>query len=278
MKYLVIPDVHQKLDKVRRIVENNKFDKLISLGDWFDNFYDSPEDSMRTAMYILDLYEELGDNFIWLMGNHDIPYLFPETFDETRCSGTTRAKLKAIQEVFADRLDRKRIRLHYEIKLGARKYPLFLSHAGVSKYHFAHKLTGTVMPGYIRSKCNKVMDMLFEMEDNPMIGGEELSILMAGRARMGSLPTGGIIWQDWNLEFEPLPRVSQIVGHTPTHNPQVIDHAGQAIAPDEGTLETGLSYHIKIGFNYNFNIDTHLNNYVIVENGKTPKITLFRNE
>ena len=271
MKYLVIPDVHQKLDKVKRIVENNKFDKLISLGDWFDNFYDSPEDSMRTAMYILDLYEELGDNFIWLMGNHDIPYLFPETYDRLTCSGNTFDKLIIIQEVFEDKLQRARLRLAYRIKY-AKKKDIILSHAGVSRYHFA-KHSGNISSKRVLDLCHETMGTLFRMEEDPMVEGY-LPILKAGRARRGDMPVGGITWLDWNLEFRPHPQISQIVGHTPTQNPQIMDGNGSAIAPDKGTLETGLEYHLAPGVSYNFNLDTHLNHYMIIENGK---ITIHRN-
>jgi len=272
MKYLVIPDVHQKLDKLERVFKKvQKFDKLISLGDWFDNFHDSPEDSMRTAMYILDLYEELGDNFIWLMGNHDIPYLFPETYDILRCSGNTFDKLTIIQKIFKDRLQRARLMLAYRIKY-AKKKDIILSHAGVSRYHFATK-SGNISSKRVLDLCHETTGTLFRMEGDPMVE-QYLPILKAGRARRGDMPVGGITWQDWNLEFRPHPQISQIVGHTPTQNPQIMDGNGSAIAPDKGTLETGLEYHLAPGVSYNFNIDTHLNHYMIIENGK---ITIHRN-
>lgn len=266
MKYLVIPDVHQKLDKLERVFKKvQKFDKLVSLGDWFDNFHDTPEDSMRTAMRILDLYEELGDNFVWLLGNHDVPYVFPETYDLLRCSGNTAVKLATIQKVFEDKLDKRKVKLAYRIK-HTKKKDIILSHAGVSRYHFA-TIDGNLSSKRVLTMCDEALDRLCAREDDPMIGGYEL-MLMAGKARMGSLPVGGITWQDWNLEFRPHPQISQIVGHTPTRNPQVMNGSGSAIAPDEGTLETGLVYNLAPGVSYNFNIDTHLNHYMIIENGK----------
>ena len=78
----------------------------------------------------------------------------------------------------------------------------------------------------------------------------------------------GITWQDWYRDFTPIKNISQIVGHTPSQNPQVIDGSRIAIAPDAGSLETGLEYHIAPDISYNFNIDTHLNHYMIIENGK----------
>ena len=101
MRTLIIPDVHQKLVKLERILENNTFDQLISLGDWFDDFYDTPAQAKKTAERIIELYSKYGENFIWLLGNHDIPYLFPGTYDYYACSGNTRDKIKTIQEVFS---------------------------------------------------------------------------------------------------------------------------------------------------------------------------------
>lgn len=272
MRYLIIPDVHQKLEKLERVFKKvSKFNRLVSLGDWFDNFHDTPEDSARTATRILDLYEKLGDNFIWLLGNHDVPYVFPETYYLLRCSGNTTAKLDAIQKVFEGKLDTRKVKLAYRIKY-AKKKDIVLSHAGVSKHHFA-TINGNLSSKRVLTMCDEAIDRLCAREDNPMVGGYE-PILMAGRARMGRLPVGGITWQDWNMEFNPHPQISQIVGHTPTRNPQVMNGSGSTIAPDEGTLETGLVYNLAPGVSYNFNIDTHLNHYMIIENGK---ITIYTN-
>jgi hypothetical protein len=244
---------------------------LISLGDWFDNFHDSPKDSMRTAIFILELFEKFKDRFVWLLGNHDLPYIYPEAYDRLRCSGNTVDKLMAIQNIFREHLDRTKLRLMYKIKQGKCK-DIALSHAGLSRYHFANKKKNISL-AFADSLCAEALQSLAEMEDNPMIGVS--SILEAGMGRGGPLPVGGITWQDWHREFRPFSNISQIVGHTPTHNPIIVDAAFNAIHPSEGALDTGLVYHIAPDVSYNINIDTHLNHFLTIENGK---ITIYKNE
>ena len=44
MKTLVIPDVHQRINNVEWILENEKgYDEVVFLGDWFDSFFDPPK-------------------------------------------------------------------------------------------------------------------------------------------------------------------------------------------------------------------------------------------
>ena len=262
MKYLIISDVHQKLKKVDIIIKNNKFDRLISLGDWFDNFGDTPKDAEQTAEYILKLYHEYEENFIWILGNHDVPYVFPGSFDYTRCSGVTEAKLKLAAKTFEQNLDTSKLKLAYRIKFKNKK-DIILSHAGVSKYHFGLNVSGKKAI----KMCDEALSALHKLEKMPSIGGVP-DILQAGRARGGQHIRGGINWQDWNMEFSPIPVMSQIVGHTPLHNPCIIDAEGKGIAPTGGTLETGFYYHMAPEISYNINLDTHLNHYIVIENAK----------
>ena len=269
MKYLIIPDVHQKLVKLERVLDKvQNFNKLVSLGDWFDNFNDTPSDAKKTAEFILYLYDKYGDNFIWLLGNHDVPYVFPEAYKYARCSGVTLDKLEVIQDVFQHNLDTRKLKLAYRIKFRTKK-DIILSHAGVSRYHFGMNVSGKK----VVKMCDDAIDALHKLEMLPPIGRIP-AILHAGKARGGWQGRGGINWLDWNMEFSPIAVMSQIVGHTPTQNPQIIDAEGNYIAPTEGSLETGLCYHIAPEVSYNINIDTHLNHYMIIENGK---ITIYTN-
>ncbi|MDP3103820.1 MAG: hypothetical protein Q8M95_04345 [Candidatus Methanoperedens sp.] len=44
--------------------------------------------------------------------------------------------------------------------------------------------------------------------------------LDAGFARGGLQVVGGIIWLDWHDEFDPVPHLDQIVGHTQLNIPE----------------------------------------------------------
>lgn len=66
----------------------------------------------------------------------------------------------------------------------------------------------------------------------------------AGYARGGGWKLGGLNWLDWNIEFEPIPGIKQIVGHTPGNQPRERDgnwcidtHLRHAAYLEDGTLE-----------------------------------------
>jgi hypothetical protein len=260
MKILVIPDVHQKLEKVSLILENNSYDMLISLGDWFDDFYDTPEQAEKTAHYIVGLYSRLGERFVWLLGNHDVPYLYPALYDRYACSGNTSAKLKAIQNIFKGHKP-----LGYSPKLAHvieidGCYPLILSHAGVSEHHFGRPR---------RLKKAEAASVLELCEQALSLSEKNLShhILKAGHARGGMESVGGINWLDWRHEYVPVKKLSQIVGHTPLSVPSVIDEFRASIAPDE-VLPSLDRYKLKPKKSYNINLDTHLEHYITIENNE----------
>lgn len=72
MRTLVIPDIHETPLKVRVILEMNKYDQVIYLGDWFDSFTSTPEGVKATKDL---LNQELAkENRFFCWGNHDIHY------------------------------------------------------------------------------------------------------------------------------------------------------------------------------------------------------------
>lgn len=260
MRTLIIPDVHQKLNKLEKILENNTFDRLISLGDWFDDFYDTPRQAQKTAEYILDLYCRYGTNFTWLLGNHDIPYLYPQMYDYYACSGNTREKVKAIKEVFNGSSKP----LGYSVELAAvikieGCRDIVLSHAGVSEQHFSKPFSESVSSEDVLERCEKAFkntNLLFQD-----------SILCAGTARGGRETVGGITWLDWRYEFSPVASISQIVGHTPLSVPEVIDELRTTIIPD-AVLPSLDRYILQPNKSYNINLDTHLEHYITLENNE----------
>ena len=260
MRTLIIPDVHQKLHKVEKILENNSFDKLISLGDWFDDFYDTSIQARKTAEYILDLYCKHGENFTWLLGNHDIPYLFPTVYDYYACSGNTREKVKAIQEVFngSSKPLGYSVELAYVIKIDGCK-DIVLSHAGVSEEHFAKPFSDSVSSESVLERCEQAFKNINLLLRDPILG--------AGPARGGREQVGGITWLDWHSEFQPVASISQIVGHSPVSHPQIIDELFTRVFPDE-SLPSLDRYILKPDKSYNINIDTHLENYITIENNE----------
>lgn len=260
MTTLIIPDVHQKWRKVEKILENNSFDKLISLGDWFDDFYDTTVHAEKTAEYIVKLYSKYGKDFTWILGNHDIPYMFPNMFDYYACSGNTREKGRAIQEVFGgtSRPLGYNVELAHVIKVEG-CLDIVLSHAGVSEEHFAKPFIDSISSQDVLDRCEHAFRNMTMMFQDP--------ILCAGRSRGGRENVGGITWLDWRNEFAPVSSISQIVGHTPMSHPQIIDELRLPVPPDE-KLPALDRYILQPNKSYNINIDNHLEYYITLENNE----------
>lgn len=110
------------------------------------------------------------------------------------------------------------------------------------------KLT-TVVDDWLISHAGVHLSM---MDDLLQIGSEEIikqarkglvpRLLGAGKARGGYQIVGGVTWLDWDYEFEPTAE-KQIVGHTPHRKIKQYKQTE------------------------NFDIDTHLNDYVIITDG-----------
>tara|TARA_R100001163_G_scaffold728_4_gene1053 strand:- start:9645 stop:10394 length:750 start_codon:yes stop_codon:yes gene_type:complete len=97
MRLCVIPDIHNRIKPTQEIIakELNEVDEFIFLGDYFDHFYDGPEDVGATAMYIKDLYET--GKFKFLIGNHDLHYIIDHP--ALRASTWTREKFDAVNNI-----------------------------------------------------------------------------------------------------------------------------------------------------------------------------------
>jgi predicted phosphodiesterase len=258
MRTLILPDVHLKIAKVKKIIDDEKFDTLISLGDWFDDFNDTPLKNEKTAKFILSLYDKFGENFIWLLGNHDVPYVYPEMKTTYWCSGNTEAKNKVIQKVFSKKLNKNLLKLAHIIKHNDLK-PIVLSHAGISIGQFKKSLysakTPDVTENDIIERCKKALL-------NCDIGRYD-EFLGAGPARYGYAPIGGVTWLDWNMEFAPVKGLSQIVGHTPVKLPSITDGSTDEYLIEKDVEE--MTHVLSADKCYNINLDTHLNYYAILE-------------
>lgn len=262
MKLLIIPDVHQKIHKVKTIIAKHpEVDKIISLGDWFDDFGDTPEMAGATARYLLELQNTLGDRFVWILGNHDIPYVFPESTDNCWCSGVTENKIEVVHSIFEE-LDTDRLKLVYTIQDEGR-IPTVLSHAGVHKKQFNTR-SKKLSIAKIEGEAKKALEDARDGFVNPL--------LMAGRCRGGRAEVGGFNWLDWNYEFEPIPEINQIVGHTIQREGYVmIDSEYACIYSNYQTTENNQrldKYEFEPKDRFNLCLDTHLRHYAILENNK----------
>src|SRR6266478_5050422 len=96
MRTLIIPDLHHHTENADYWLRSQTYDRVILLGDFFDDFGDDISDARQTAMWLRRRLDSSDD--VVLLGNHDAAYMFSH-LDALYCPGFTRAKAKAIQEV-----------------------------------------------------------------------------------------------------------------------------------------------------------------------------------
>lgn len=194
MKTLVISDLHNHIDWVESCIAAELPDEVVFLGDYFDDLDDNANDASKTARWLRSSIEK--PNRIHLWGNHDMPYGFPHN-PYLACPGSTLDKLRAIKEHIT--------KDHWgQLKLHCFTQGWLLSHAGISYANFSHPING-LTTCMVEVACESAL----QAAERGM-----WSIYLAPGCRMGGPYHGGITWQDWFEEFEPVEGFHQIVGHT----------------------------------------------------------------
>ena len=193
MKTVVIPDIHNFTGLADFALKNEPADEYVFLGDIFDNYKDNPQAAEKTAVWLKAILER-SDCFV-LFGNHDVPYRWPNN-RYISCPGFTLEKCRVINSVISPRLWEK-FRWFYKTQ------GWFMSHAGLHEKIFLYPGHGFSEP-YLNEVITDGEQRLHE--------GHEAEHCRSG-FRTGVMRVGGLTWADWG-EFEPIPGVNQIVGHT----------------------------------------------------------------
>ncbi len=198
MKTIIIGDIHNHTEGILEYLSTQKYDEVVWLGDFFDNFFDTPEIAGETARFVKKLLEDPRNKLCF--GNHDMPYAFP--FNKfLACPGFTNEKCSAVRQIL-DQNDFNQFKLFYFTN------DFYLSHAGINAHLFSDPLKG-VTPSGITEKCNEALLMA--------AGGQKTLYLEAGRDRGGREKHGGITWMDWH-SLKPIDGINQVVGHTPSYD------------------------------------------------------------
>lgn len=228
MRTLVIGDVHQRVDSVKSILEAEKsYDEVVFLGDWFDSFYEPPKVAgfEETCEYLKHLVLEHPnkDKFVFLIGNHDLSYIYEnkdfsdKSISKTLkyfCSGFTKSKAKKFRHAFFNNGLKDEFFFN-NFKFAHRSQNWTFSHAGVIIDHFPYgysidRLVNELLPDIWRNFRN------LEYNHNWLISG-------AGVCRGGWHKVGGVTWCDWNMEFNASPDIGkQVCGHTTVREPSVL--------------------------------------------------------
>lgn len=241
MKILIIPDLHNHINWVERLIAKESPDLTIYQGDYFDDFGDNPLIAQQTATWLKQSLHQ--PNRIHLFGNHDIDYCWPSN-PYLYSPGFTLEKSKAINKVLS-RKDWNKLKLFYIHD------NWIFSHAGINKaelpYNPTVDITNILQLKPFIEKCE--VDALANAANN------QSHILLAYGTRMGEIRPGGVLWQDWS-RFRPIPKINQIVGHTPSHKvrfkniPNNTKCVSFNVCLDTankyyGTLENGIFTHIR---------------------------------
>lgn len=204
MKTLIIPDVHEDIPTVERILEQaGPVDHVVWLGDWYDSFQRSPATLRMTTSFLKCRLENFTDTFLW--GNHDLPYAFPDCFG-LKCSGHS----VGTRDYLAYELG------NYDIS----KTPLwerFVLTTEVEGWRLSHAGFGPGMAyGDLDKRCEESLATLKREPARLPADG----LMSPGQARGGNLKVGGCTWLDWDDEFEPIRGLKQIVGHSKDAKPR----------------------------------------------------------
>jgi hypothetical protein len=246
-KTIVIGDIHQNIAMVDAILTKEKYaDEVVFLGDWFDSFLNPPAAASFevTCTYLrhLVLSHPLRNKFIFLLGNHDIGYIYHNDRSSLQpightdcyfCSGFTPDKARIFRKIFFEEGLRDEFFLAY-FKAAHYTQGISLSHAGL---HSSHLLEGESPQTLINTRLPEI----WKKFRRPRTPGNWL-LSAAGRARQGESPVGGLLWLDWYLEFSAQASTGlQIVGHTHLHEPSC---RAMGTGHESWNIDTGKDYAI----------------------------------
>jgi len=236
---LVFSDPHQEIERVEYLLKKENYDIAVCLGDWFDSFtYNSKYDLERTCEFLKKWI--FKDNFYTCIGNHDIQYLFDN--NTTICSGYAEDKDLFITDYLGSSLSAIRDKFLWYLWID----DFFCSHAGINSrsFPFNQEINKPAITTWLDEQINQSIPQLIKGGRHWLYG--------AGEGRGGRQKIGGITWQDFDTEFEPIDGLKQIVGHS-SHK-RILNHHS------DGNLDFTQCD--------NLDIDCHLNQYLLIHNGK----------
>jgi len=177
MKTLVVGDLHGNIEVCLAALNQKTTDNIIFLGDYLDSFNRSAKAQAQCLFEVLNAIEFGSKNVIGLLGNHERSY-----FNDELCSGWN-SETQALVDLSATRAARL-------LKVHLMAHGYLITHAGVSQL---------------------LLDDLGLSLEQYLEKGDFVQI---GKRRGGADNVGGLYWNDFTTEFEPIDGVKQIFGHT----------------------------------------------------------------
>jgi Calcineurin-like phosphoesterase len=241
-RILVFSDVHQDAKKAKDILKKEDYDHIVFLGDWFDSHHkQSASDLAATCSLVREL--SAMKNFTQLWANHDLQYFYSNRY--VLCSGYSEARDAAIADMLHPRIAEIRDSIGWYVWID----DFLCTHAGVHPYFFPSTLELT------KEGITKWLDEEIKKVKITIESGGSHWFYRAGAARYGNQKYGGVVWLDFDKEFEPVEGLKQIVGHTYNHH-----GFGVRAHHTNGNLNLAEANDLCI--------DCNIVQYLIIENGK----------
>lgn len=195
-KIVVIGDIHGR-DTWKEIIANEEpFNKVVFLGDYFDSYFISFKDQLDNYNEIIKYKEDNKDKVITLFGNHEFHYI-SENIGYSQWSYSI---YKEIHELLLNQFNNKTLQCIYKYK------DLIFSHAGITKYW----LKNVAKTNLKALEENKIDLNLFNFN------------FIKGYDYTGDSISQGPIWvRPKALYNDKLDKYTFIVGHTPTASQNV---------------------------------------------------------
>ena len=232
MIYLILPDIHDKIRQAQSIIDSVPHDFRIFLGDFFDDFPTGPAEAVLTAAWVKVWLHDPSS--VVLLGNHDMSYGWGWKNRRLICSGWTREKSDIIHTILQPD-DWKLFKLAFWLEADNPNpkhcRPWLITHAG---FHPQFVPVGTAR----EDRLLAIRDSI-SAATTALHGYRTHALLSAGWSRGGDQSYGGLVWCDWRDEFQALPGINQLVGHTLGAEPRVKKTKnGQSIC-----LDTNLAHY-----------------------------------
>lgn len=187
MKYVFVGDIHGKVECVQEALDRDGF--KVFVGDIMDSYDRPPKDHKECLELVLGAC--IREEAVCLYGNHELSYTHARP-----CSGYKWEHMEIVQEY------KNLIHKHFKHYFSPCENFL-VTHAGLTKQLWEdHYLGGLEEWGDVLL----ILDKWSADKSSPA--------WYVGNCRGGWMPYGGIYWCDFDREFQPIPDVTQVFGHT----------------------------------------------------------------
>lgn len=203
MKILIVPDVHGR-DFWRDpcLKHYDEFDKIIFLGDYLDHYPGESTDGydIQTLEDILE-FKTHCDKVVLLIGNHDCPYIWPDTYGRALGNYWCRhdnVHHELIHKLFMDNLNLFTLAWDYPYK----DTKLLLTHAGVNQgfKNICGLDAEQINTFFLKEKTNDIPNIVGLASCSYYRGGPDM--------------WGSPVWADVREFADEVTEVYQLFGHT----------------------------------------------------------------